>query len=201
MKLLVDGENFRHQIAAILLAHKKIDDKSADFMFDFNGFCQALLNDAQGFNITYYTTKIKQPNYKIPLKLTKRITAISTANRKWIARLTNQHVRVVKAGYLRVRESNACVHCGKKTLVLQEKGVDVRLATDLVRAAQQKVGHIALGSSDSDLVPAMQAATMLGAEITYVCYAGTLNRSVAACAKKVLTFDDDIVLKHFGNSA
>jgi uncharacterized LabA/DUF88 family protein len=196
MHFLIDGENFRHQIAAVLFEKKLILAKNNDFAFDFVGFCKEVLHNDKP-KIVYYTTKIKQPIQKIPLKLAKTIEAISIANRKWIARLANQHIEIVKAGYLRIRESNACIHCGKKTLVLQEKGVDVRVATDLVLMARKNIPDVVLGSSDSDIIPAMQAARALGAKVTYVCYAGKLNRSVAGVAHKTITYDDAVILKYF----
>lgn len=197
MKFLVDGENFRHQIVSVLTAHKKLHEKNAFFTFDFRGFCEEVLG-SKNVEIIYYTTKIRQPQQKIPKRLAKTIDDISTQNRKWIAQLTNQDIGIVKAGYLRVRESNACIHCGKKTLVLQEKGVDVRVATDVLLHASQSRNQLVLGSSDSDIIPSLQAARQLGANITYVCYAARLNRSVAAQSKKVITYDDATVLKYLG---
>jgi uncharacterized LabA/DUF88 family protein len=197
MNILIDGENMRHQLAHILYRHKKIADKNAYFGFDFVNFLKEALH-ISSIEATYYTTRIKQPKQKVPIKLQKRIIAISESNRRWVADLTNQQIAVVKAGYLRVRESSACIHCGKKTLVLQEKGVDVRVATDLViasHAVAQK--SIVLGSSDSDLVPAIEAAKRAGLKTTYLCYAGWLNRSVASQSEKTVTFDDALVLKYF----
>ncbi|HTE57176.1 MAG TPA: NYN domain-containing protein [Verrucomicrobiae bacterium] len=201
MRVLVDGENLRHQLAHILKQHQKINDKHAYFRFDLVGFLRESLHVAL-VDVTYYTTRIKQPTQKVPIKLQKRITSISEANRRWVADLTNQKITVVKAGYLRVRESGACVHCSKKTLVLQEKGVDVRVATDLVIASHDKPQKtVALASSDSDLVPAMQAAHRDGLPVIYFCYAGWLNRSVSSQAQKTITFDDAMVLKYFkGNN-
>lgn len=197
MKVLIDGENLRHQLAHILYQHKKIVDKNAYFRFNLTNFLQDALRIAS-IEISYYTTRIKQPEYKIPVSLQKRISSISEANRRWIADLSNQQITVVKAGYLSVRESGVCIHCGKKTLVLQEKGVDVRIATDLVIESQNLTKKdIILGSSDSDLVPAIQAAKRAGLKTTYLCYSGWLNRSVAAQASKTITFDDVLVLKHF----
>ena len=200
MKVLIDGENLRHRLAEILHQHKKISDKNLYFMFDLYSFLQ----DALRFNsldVIYYTTKIKQPDYKIPLNLQKLITSISESNRRWIADLTNQNINIIKAGYLSVRESSKCIHCGKKTLILQEKGVDVRIATDLVIESQNNPKkEIILGSSDSDLIPAIQASAQSGQKSIYFCYAGGLNRAVAAQAYKTITFDDALVLKHFKES-
>lgn len=195
-KVLIDGENFRHQIANVLLAKKLIKDKNDYFVFNTNDFFKDVLS-AASIEAVYYTTKIKQPNYKVPQKLTVLIHKISTANRKWIAQLSNQNITIVKAGHLRVRESNSCVHCGKKTLVLQEKGVDVRVATDLVLSSG-KGASVVLVSSDSDLTPAIQSAKRMGTKVQYICYAGQLNRSVAACADSVITFTDKDIIKFFG---
>jgi len=196
MKVLVDGENLRHQIAHILQKKKLIKSKNSYFKFDLKGFFSELLDDGSS-DIIYYTTRIRTPSFKIPVALQKNIKQITEANRKWVADLTNQKIKIIKAGYLRIRESNNCIHCGKKTLVLQEKGVDVRVATDLVQC-QKNEKHVALVSSDSDLTPAMSATKQEGVYIYYVCYSGWLNRSVAAQAHKTITFDDKLVLKHFG---
>jgi uncharacterized LabA/DUF88 family protein len=196
MKILIDGENLRHQLAHVLYQHKKVTDKQAYFKFDLVSFLAEALRTSSSITATYYTTRIKQPQQKVPLKLQKRIIGISEANRRWVADLTNQKVRIVKAGHLKIRESSACVHCGKKTLVLQEKGVDVRVATDLVLARQDTIS-IVLASSDSDLIPSLEASKRAGLKVIYLCYAGWLNRSVAAQAYKTITFDDDLVLKHF----
>ncbi len=199
MKVFIDGENLRHQIAAILVDEKKVSaaKKNDSFRYNMRAFLESLLGTSE-LEINYYTTKIKQPAHDIPKKLTQRIERISGANRKWISQLKNQNIVVIKAGYLRVRESNVCVHCGKKTLGLQEKGVDVRVATDLLLAAQAgNKERIVLISSDSDLVPALVAAKPGRSNITYVCYAGRLNRSVAANADKTVTFDNKDVLSYF----
>lgn len=197
MKVLIDGENLRHQLSHVLYQHKKIKEKNAYFKFDLTEFLREALN-VDLIDIVYYTTRIKKPKQKIPVSLQKRISMISEANRRWIADLTNQQVTVVKAGYLSVRESSACVHCGKKTLVLQEKGVDVRVATDLVIASHSKdKKNIVLGSSDSDLVPSIEASKRAGLKTTYLCYAGWLNYSVATQSHKTITYNDELVLKYF----
>ena len=196
MKVLIDGENLRHQIAHVLHNKSMLQDWNEYFKFDTVSFLQDVLQ-LKDLDIMYYTTRVKQPKQKIPLKLKNKIETISASNRKWISDLSNQKIKIVKAGYLSVRESSTCIHCGKRTLNLQEKGVDVRVATDILTAAHGKEEKIVLVSSDSDLVPALAAGQSLGLKITYVCYSGWLNRSVAAQAYKTLTFDDGLVLKHY----
>lgn len=195
MQVLIDGENLRHQLAHVLHASGKLKNKHGYFSFDMLGFLKEVLRD-ESIEPVYYTTRIRQPGERVPVRLQKQIDSISESNRRWVADLTNNKITVIKAGYLRVRESSACVHCGKKTLVLQEKGVDVRVATDLVLS--HKYGkQIVLVSSDSDLIPALEATKKSGVYTYYLCYAGWLNRSIAAVAHKTVTFDDKLVLKYF----
>lgn len=183
IKVLIDGKNLRHQLAPVLCENDKIQDKNAYFPFDLRAFHSDALNQAE-IEATYYTTRIKQPQQKTPLKLQKRIEAIGSANRRWIADLTNRGPTVIKAGYLRVRESNACIRRGKKTPALQQKG-------------SFAMSSMVLVSPDSDLAPAMEAAKRSGVHIHYLCYSARLNRSVASQAHKTITFDDALVFKHF----
>lgn len=198
MKVIIDGENFRHQIAHNLVAAGVLakEQRNDFFRFDMVGFIKDILDDKSNHQIYYYTTKIKQPSYKIPVQLTEKLDKISSENRQWIAQLVNQKIIVIKAGHLKVRESSACIHCGKKTLVLQEKGVDVRVAVDLLQSADSKQQTVLI-SSDSDIVPSLQATKKLGGEIVYVCPANRVNRSLVAHSTKVITFDTKKVVEYY----
>lgn len=197
MKILIDGENFRHQIADILIKEGLLPKTSKNNFFKFNvrTFFEELTGD-KSLEIIYYTTRIKQPDFKIPQKLSRTLDAISLENRKWLAYLTNQKITIIKAGHLKVRDSHICVHCGKKTLILQEKGVDVRVATDLLVNSKTK-NNIAIVSSDSDIVPALQQAKNYRSRITYICPSSKLNRSIASRSNGVLKFNDKKIIANF----
>ena len=198
MKVFIDGENFRHQIAHILVERGVLPKEARNdfFRFDIHGLLSEVLDTESQLDITYYTTHIKQPDFKIPVMLSTKLQAISEAHRRWIAYLTSHGIRVIKAGHLKVRESSACVHCGKKTLVLQEKGVDVRVATDMLLAVQDGE-PVALISSDSDIGPALEAVRRKSGEVWYVCPANRVNQALAAQSSQVVTFDPKKVLKYY----
>jgi glutaredoxin len=196
MLLIVDGENFRHQIARVLAHHGKVRDNNDFFEFDFVGFCRHALH-RQDVDIIYVTTRIKHPHFEIPESLHQLIDEIANSHGRWVEHLTEQGVNVVTAGNLKVKESNACYHCGKRTQTLQEKGVDVRVATELLLAAQRQVPEIVLGSSDSDMIPALDAARGLGAATKYVCHHDELNEHIQAAVSDVMTFDDGDVMQFF----
>jgi uncharacterized LabA/DUF88 family protein len=83
--------------------------------------------------------------------------------------LISQNVNYVKAGSLKVRDGKICSNCGSSTKVLLEKGVDVRLAVDLVDSFS-KGDEVFLLSSDTDLVPAIERAVKKGVKVVYVAF-------------------------------
>lgn len=188
MKVYIDGENLRHRLVDVLLQEKLVPNREVQFNFNVPALLTTVLHE-QPEQVIYYTTRIRRPKFTIPQKLAKRIQAIQESSRRWIAELTNQGLRIVKAGHLKVRETSVCTHCGKKTLVLQEKGVDVRMATDIVMAAvQDKLKHVVVLSSDADMIPALQVARRVGTKVSYLGFSEELNRAIAAIADETLTY-------------
>lgn len=188
MKVFIDGENLRHRLVSVLFQEHLIGDRDDMFQVDV----RQLVNDALGEapeSISYFTTRIKQPTFEIPEALIRKITAIQESHRRWIAMLTNQGIRVVKAGNLKVKESNACYHCGRRTMVLQEKGVDVRLAAEMVMAAvHDNVKDIVVLSSDADMIPALEIARKAGANITYFCFDEEQNEALVSATDRTITY-------------
>jgi uncharacterized LabA/DUF88 family protein len=86
-------------------------------------------------------------------------------NKRWLPYHANQGVRLVRVGQLKVHDGKTCKSCGKSTEVLLEKGVDVKIAVDLVGADS----IVYLFSSDSDLIPAVLAARMTKVRSTKRC--------------------------------
>jgi uncharacterized LabA/DUF88 family protein len=188
MKVFIDGENFRHRLASVLMQEGLLADYDQPFNFDVPVLISTALAETPE-KITYYTSRVKQPHFDVPEEMIQRIEGIRERSRRWISALNNQGITVVKAGYLKVRESTKCIHCGKKTLILQEKGVDVRLATDIVLAAAvEKAQHIVVMSSDADMIPALESARASGSTVTYLCFAEELNGAIASVSSQTLTY-------------
>src|SRR4051812_828238 len=125
MKVYIDGENMRHRLVSVLMNANRIENSEDYFKSDIRKLITDALGEAPE-EISYFTTRIRQPDFEIPERLRDQITSIQESHRRWIAELTNQGVRVVKAGLLKVHENAPCYHCGRRTMILQEKGVDVR---------------------------------------------------------------------------
>lgn len=188
MKVYIDGENFRKGITRVLEEAGLI--KNSRDLEDYR--LRELLQDVLASNetgISYYASKIKLPNgYKPSDEVMTHVTRIREYSRKWIPNLEKQDIDYVKAGYLKVRSSKACRECGGKQDVLQEKGVDVRLATDMLEDAYQKTTDIAvLFSSDTDLCPAIHKIQKQGGKVIYLCFADSVNRAVSAVANETVS--------------
>jgi hypothetical protein len=60
-----------------------------------------------------------------------------------------------------------------------EKGIDVKLAVDLIYAAMRKdAAALVLFSSDTDLLPAVELATEIGIRVEAACWDGTKRLSI-----------------------
>ncbi|MEO8104871.1 MAG: NYN domain-containing protein [Candidatus Saccharibacteria bacterium] len=188
MKVFIDGENFRHRLAGVLVQEGLLGDYDQPFEFDVPALLVMALAETPQ-QISYYTSRVKQPHFDVPPEMIDRIDGIRERSRRWLASLSNQGIVVIKAGYLKVRESSKCLHCGQKNLILQEKGVDVRLATDVVLAAAVDHLHqLAVLSSDADMIPALESARASGATVTYLCFAEEINGAIASVSSQTLTY-------------
>jgi uncharacterized LabA/DUF88 family protein len=203
MKVYIDGENLRHRLVSVLLHTGRIHDSDDMFKANIRQIITDALRDATGEapdEILYYTTRIRQPEYEIPEKLHNKIAQIQESHRRWIAELTNQGIRIVKAGLLKVRESSACVHCGKRTLLLQEKGVDVRMASEMVVAAvHDDAKTIVVLSSDADMIPALEIVRRAGTRVIYLCFEDEVNNAMRLATDQTVTYTRRNILDAFSN--
>ncbi|HSH55326.1 MAG TPA: NYN domain-containing protein, partial [Candidatus Limnocylindrales bacterium] len=197
MKVFIDGENLRHRLVSALYHERRIHDRDDMIKVDVRKLITEALGETPS-EIIYYTTKIRQPDFEIPHKLQHKIELIQESHRRWIADLTNQGIKVIKAGTLKVHESRTCYECGKRTMLLHEKGVDVRVAIDIVQSALASPDeHIVVMSSDSDLIPAIEVARRVGTKISYLCGAGEENETVALTTDNTYTYTHEQIIDCF----
>ena len=76
---------------------------------------------------------------------------------------------------------------GKKVLVFKEKGVDVRVAVDMVSlACDKKAKEIILGSSDSDLQPAIKEVRDRNISCVYLGFEAQPNKGLSYTTNRTL---------------
>jgi len=191
----IDGENFVHRLCDILIKQKVIKNRTDLKKFDIVGFLEAVL-DKTDLNILYYTTQLRV--IKTDKELQKFSEKMVKWNAYWAAWLTSQGVKYIKSGNLKVRDSHRCRKCGNVDKVFQEKGVDVRLATDIVIASlNQKSSSIALLSSDTDLLPAVKSSINSGGKITYIAYENQVSRGLVAEVSSLKTFSNEEIIDSY----
>lgn len=187
--LFVDGENFLHKVRDVLKTEGL--DKTETDLAKIN-LISLLSEPLKGFKISrkiFYASKIHfHPETK------KKSEELIRFQRSLRNNLVIQSFEFIIAGNVRAQK------VGSK-LVFREKGVDVKIAVDLVSLASKKILDCAiLCSSDSDLQPAVAELRERKVEVIYLGFEAnpnkglsyTTNRTillrnpevVAACSKK-----------------
>lgn len=147
--IFIDGSNLYFKLRTLI-------PTKMDFLrYQYRDLALSLLNSDERLTyVGYYVGAVRDTkrtkDHEKTLELLKN-------QQKLFEQLRHQQISIVK-GYLLERD-------GKYF----EKGVDVRLAVDIVTMAQSKKYDIGIViSSDTDLIPAIQAAQSLKRKITYV---------------------------------
>lgn len=155
VNIYIDGGNFHH------LVLKKL--RTVERHFDFDGFASFLANGRTLTSKIYYTGTVREregePRTKEAMsKQTSFFTKLSKQG--WILETSKLRRRLETIQIDdRVTEHKALRKAGFKEISYQrdrEKGIDVKIATDLMMHALDSLYDTALVvSSDADLVPAI----------------------------------------------
>ena len=123
---------------------------------------------------------------------------IKEESRVWLASIVSQDIKLIKAGNLKIKQSKPCGRCQNQQEVLQEKGVDVRLAVDVLEDVYEaSLSSVGLLSSDTDLCLVIHKAVAKSVKVIYICFANGLNRAVAAASSETITISAEKVKKYF----
>lgn len=144
--IFIDGNNFYNG------AKELINDKSISLLkFDYSKFGEFLCKSNTLVETRYYIGAITRGNDKKSEKM-------YADQQRLIALLQRHNVPVILGTIIR--------HPDK---TFHEKGVDVRIAVEMIRFARlDKYDKAILISSDTDLVPAVEEVQVLGKKVLYV---------------------------------
>jgi len=144
--LFIDGRNFIDKISSVLNPNKE-----KDIDFSIYNFSELIDKTLSGINIDkkifYFGKLIKHP------ETVKKSEELIEKQRKLKTHLEEQGFEVVIAGRVR-GHIEKCIK-GHETLTFREKGVDVRIAVDMITSACDKglktaiIGSIYLGFEDN----------------------------------------------------
>ena len=176
------------------MASKSLIEAKDDITaFDFRYLFENTLKEKK-LLLKYYGTRLK--HIKSTPELETKTTEIINATRQLKNSLAKQGVNFITSGRLKLRDSDICKKCGSQDQRLQEKGVDVDIAVDMVSESQP--GYtIYLVSSDTDLLPAVKKARAAGAEVVYVGFAKALTHALTANADRVVVLREAEIWEAF----
>src|SRR3954449_8265881 len=142
--VFIDGSNFYHKLKNLTAGRKQEFPLSS---FDFRAFSTWLA--APG--VRYYIGAVKRDG-------SEKSQSLYADQQRLIGRLQQQGVEIV-LGHL-IRHPDRTFH---------EKGVDVRLAVEMIRLAREgRYDQAYLVSSDTDLVPAVEEVHSFAKRVQYV---------------------------------
>ncbi|HQU08010.1 MAG: hypothetical protein B7X04_03270 [Parcubacteria group bacterium 21-54-25] len=185
--LLIDGENFKGKMKSVFKdAGKK---RPVWYEYDFKGLLDKVLDGLLIDRRIFYFAHVKE--HEDSREKSKRLVEEQ--------RLLKNHLEtlgfeVILSG--RVRGQWEEGQDGKKALIFREKGVDVKIAVDMVSlACDKKVKEIILGSSDSDLQPAIKEVRRRGSNCVYLGFEAQPNKGLTFTTNRTLLIRNSEVIK------
>lgn len=167
--VFIDGSNFYYKL-------KSLSTKNITY-FDYGGLSQWLAKDRDIVAKTYFIGVVRAKGDDVKGQILRR------NQRKLFSHLQSQKQGfLIERGYLM-----------KSDGVYHEKGVDVKMAVDLVVGAYEDSYDVAiLISSDTDLIPAIEKVRALGKSVEYIGFShqpslGLISRSTES---KLLSKDE-----------
>lgn len=186
--LFIDTENFKEKIKKVL----RSENVKTDIVwhnYDFKGLFNSVLN---GLNIDrkiFYAGKIELN----PMELVKSEELI--AKQRLLKRsVENQGFEFIFAGKVR---GNIDERTGR--IIFKEKGVDVRMAVDMLSMSHDgTLKQAILASSDSDLQPAIKELKKRNVECVYLGFENYMNKGMTYTSPRTILIRNSEVLKFIG---
>lgn len=187
--LLIDGENFKGKIRRIF-KNLEIKEEIPWHKYDFKGLFEEVLEGIPVDKTIFYFARLKEhkdtPDKSKELIEKQRLLKLH---------LENQGFDVIFSGQVRGHIENGPDM--KEHLIFREKGVDVRIAVDMVSmACDNPPETIILGSSDSDLQPAVQDIKKRDVNCIYLGFEDMPNKGLTYTTQKTILIRNSEVLKY-----
>lgn len=192
--LFVDGRNFIGKINSLLNPEKA---KSREVNFSIYNFAGLLSKVLAGVSIDkkiFYIGKLTRHD-----ETKEKSAELIQRQRELKTHLEKQGFEVIYAGRTRGYEES-CPK-GHKFLTFKEKGVDVRIAVDMIMLAHNKELKVAIiGSSDSDLQPAIRELENQGVERIYLGFEISPNKGLTFTTNRTILIRNSEVAEFMGKT-
>jgi uncharacterized LabA/DUF88 family protein len=186
-ELIIDGENFKGKIRLVFKESGK--GRPLWHEYDFKGLLDKVLDGIEINRRVFYFARIKEHE-----ESKEKSRQLVEEQRFLKTHLEQQGFEVILSG--RVRGQMEEVEHGKKVLVFKEKGVDVRIAVDMVSCAfDKRAEEIILGSSDSDLQPGISETRARGVRCVYLGFESQPNKGLSYTTDRTILIRNAEVLE------
>jgi uncharacterized LabA/DUF88 family protein len=188
--LFIDGENFLHKVEEIINLNSKVKKEVHPEEIDFDKLFESPLRGINPNRKIFYAARLHQHPETI-----QKSQELIKLQRKLRNNLVKNGYEFIIAGNVRAQ----IVKAGKDSkVVFREKGVDVKIAVDLVSMACDKNLDVAiLCSSDSDLQPAVAELKKRKIEIIYLGFENQPNKGLTFTTNRTILIRNSEVLEAF----
>lgn len=186
--LFIDGENFRHKVEEVLQAEHK-EMTSIDFTsINLKLLINKVLKDFKISQIRYYGAKIREHH-----QTRQKSKELILLQRRLKTNLEKQRLTYIIAGTVRAQLVRVG---GSIKLIFREKGVDVKIAVDLITlACDKKLDTAILCSSDSDLQPVITELRKRNIKIIYLGFQISPNKGLSFTTNETILFRNNEILE------
>ncbi len=194
--LYVDGENLRHYLKAVLLdSGVKRGDLNLENL-NLNALFDIPLKGLKISEKRYYSAKLRlYPQYPETHKISKELILKQRVQK---TNLEKQGFDFVISGNVRPQSVKSD---GKTKIVFKEKGVDVRIAVDMIiDSFDEDTKTLILCSSDSDLQPAVKAVTERSISVVYLGFEINPNKGLIYTTNRTITIRNSEVVEAYKKS-
>ncbi len=187
--LFIDGENFLHKIEEVLKRSGLAKNKTDLALIDFDRLFKQPLKDFRIQRKIFYVAKLHlHPDTK------EKSQELIKFQRK----LRNN---LIKHGFEFVISGNVRAQSVGKKIVFKEKGVDVKIAVDLVSlSCDKKLTTAILCSSDSDLQPAIKEVRERKTEVVYLGFENNPNKGLTYTTNRTILLRNSEIVESYINN-
>jgi len=192
--IFIDGRNFIGKINSVLNPEKE-KNREVDFsIYNFAGLLDKVLENISIDKKIFYLGRLTRNN-----ETKEKSIELIQKQRRLKTHLEEQGFEVIYAGRIRGHKENCPM--GHEFLSFKEKGVDVKMAVDMIRLTYTKKLKIAIiGSSDSDLQPAIKELENQKIERIYLGFEIFLNKGLTYTTNRTILIRNSEIAEFAGKT-
>ena len=192
--LFIDGRNFISKINSVVNPNNNKEKEVNFSIYNFAGLLDKVLAGITIDKKIFYIGKLTRHE-----ETKEKSAELIEKQRELKNHLEKQGFEVIYAG--RVRGYEETCPKGHGFLSFKEKGVDVRIAVDVITFAHNKELKTAIiGSSDSDLQPGIKELEKMGVERIYLGFEISPNKGLTFTTNRTILIRNSEVVEFLGKT-